>query len=240
MRRSLRSVRLALPVALLALGLAVSSISAHVTVNPPTVPADSSQTFTVRVPTEKPVPTTQVKVEFPAGLTVSRFQPVAGWTRTVERDGQQRIIAVTWSGGQIADGEYQDFAFIARTPRDTGKLSFKAYQTYQGGETVEWVNPEGSQERPAALVTVGQSVAAAAATTNTGSIEGRDGMAGSAVSVTASPVAVANTSSTAAAPAAAASGGSDLGLLLGLLGTALGVIAVILSGLALARKPQRA
>lgn len=144
----------------LALGLALTlflaggrAASAHVGVLPDEVPANSNQAFTVRVPNERTEPTVKVRVELPGGLVVSRFQPKPGWAREVERDEQQRIIAVTWSGGQIGDGEYDEFAFIARTPGEVGTLAFKSYQTYQSGETVEWVNAQG-QERDAAFVEV--------------------------------------------------------------------------------------
>ena len=38
---------------------------AHVRVLPEEVPADTFEVFTVRVPTEKDIPTTQVRVEVP-------------------------------------------------------------------------------------------------------------------------------------------------------------------------------
>lgn len=137
---------------LAAVVLSLGVVYAHVSVEPSQVPPNSSQTFRVRVPTERNVATVQVRVEFPAGLTVSRFQPKPGWTREVERDSQQRITAVTWSGGRIEPGEFEEFVFIARTPAEEGTLLFKAWQTYEGGETVAWVNTE--EPNPAARVEV--------------------------------------------------------------------------------------
>lgn len=195
---------------------------AHVTVLPREVPPDSSQTFTVRVPTEKEEPTVRVRIEFPAGLVVSRFQPKGGWSRQVERDGQQRITAVTWSGGQIAPDEYEDFAFIGRTPREPGALAFKAYQSYQGGETVEWVNAEG-EERPAALVAV------KAAVTSTEDPEGLQGL---------QPGAKPGGPTEGPRVASAQTGGSDLPLIIALASGVLALIAVILAGVALATRPR--
>src|SRR5215213_7901245 len=43
---------------------------AHVTVSPEEVTADSFQVLTVRAPTEKDIPTTQLRVEVPEGFTV--------------------------------------------------------------------------------------------------------------------------------------------------------------------------
>ena len=149
LRRS--AAALALTVTLILAG--ASTVSAHIGVLPGEVPADTNQAFTVRVPNERPEATVKVRVEFPAEIVVSRFQPKPGWTREIERDEQQRIIAVTWTGGQIGDGEYDDFSFMARTPKETGSLAFKSYQTYSNGETVAWVNPQG-QERSGAFVEV--------------------------------------------------------------------------------------
>jgi uncharacterized protein YcnI len=117
------------------------------------VPPGSFDTFTVRVPTEKDEPTVKVRIEFPAGLLVSRFQPKPGWKRDVEKDPTGRIVAVTWSGGQIAPDEYEDFAFLARAPNQPGILTFKAFQTYQSGDTVNWVEAEDG-ENPAPVVQV--------------------------------------------------------------------------------------
>ena len=153
-----------LVVALVAVGVA----SAHVTVNPPQVGTSTLATFTVRVPTEKDVPTVRLRIEFPSSLIVARFQPAPGWKRAVEKDSAGRIIAATWSGGQIASDEYEDFAFLARTPKDPGKLTFKAYQTYQDGETVAWVGPENA-DSPAPVVEV---TAAGAGSGPSASVEG--------------------------------------------------------------------
>lgn len=158
-----RTIICALAGAALACLTAAPTASAHVTVQPREAPPSSSQVFSVRVPTEREEATVHVRVEFPEGLTVSRFEPVPGWARQVERDAQQRITAVVWSGGQIGPGEFQDFRFQARTPADSGELTFRASQTYAGGEKLEWAGPEGS-ERPAATVRVGSSTAVAGAT----------------------------------------------------------------------------
>jgi uncharacterized protein YcnI len=44
---------------------------AHVTVAPEEVAAEEYETLTVTVPTEKEIPTTEVRVEVPDGFTVS-------------------------------------------------------------------------------------------------------------------------------------------------------------------------
>src|SRR3712207_1164024 len=81
---------------------------AHVVVSPKEVPADSYQVLTVRAPTEKDIPTTEIRVEVPEGFTVAGVQPVPGWQSEFEEDGGV-IRAITWSGGEIQPREFQEF-----------------------------------------------------------------------------------------------------------------------------------
>ena len=70
------------------LTLAVAATAwAHVTVAPEEVAAEEYETLTVTVPTEKEIPTTEVRVEVPDGSTVSGVQPVPGWDYEFEEDG---------------------------------------------------------------------------------------------------------------------------------------------------------
>lgn len=159
---------------------------AHVGVNPNRVAVNSFLTFTISVPTEKDEPTVQLRVEFPPELIVSRFQPKPGWQRADERNAQGRISAATWSGGSIGPNEYEEFTFLARTPREPGKLVFNSYQTYQSGATVAWINAE-DQDDPAPVV----EVVADATTTETvvASVEEPSASAvASAPSITSAPI----------------------------------------------------
>lgn len=126
--------------------------NAHVRVLPEEVPADSFEVLTVRVPTEKDIPTTQVMVEVPEGFEVSRVEPVPGWDYELEEeDGVVRGIA--WSGGEIGATEFQQFNVQGRTPAETGEYPWRAFQTYEDGSVVEWIGQEDSEE-PASVVTV--------------------------------------------------------------------------------------
>ena len=128
------------------LTLTVASVaSAHVRVLPEEVPADSFEVFTVRVPTEKDVPTTEVRVEVPDGFEISRVEPVPGWDYDLEEEAGL-VSAITWSGGEIGETEFQQFDVQGRTPQETGDYPWKAFQTYEDGSIVEWVGPEDSEE----------------------------------------------------------------------------------------------
>ncbi|HEV2123025.1 MAG TPA: YcnI family protein [Chloroflexota bacterium] len=219
--------------------LAVRPAAAHVGIVPRDVRPSAFQVFTVRVPTERAEPTVAVRVEFPAGFTVSRFQPRPGWQRTVDRDPSGRIIAVTWSGGSIGEGEYEDFGFQARTPADAGKLAFPAFQTYLTGETVPWTGAEGS-ERPAPVVEV-RAAAAGAATDEHGATRPAEAPAGAASAPGASGAGgTGGTNVAAPAPSLLsddpAPEASDLPLFIALGAVGLALLAAAMSGIALARQ----
>jgi uncharacterized protein YcnI len=129
-----------------------SVVWAHVRVLPEEVPADGFEVFTVRVPNEKEVPTTEVRVEVPEGFTVSRVEPVYGWDYELEEEAGA-VKAITWSGGEIGETEFRQFDIQGRTPAEPGEYAWNAYQTYADGEVVEWIGPAGSEEE-ASVVTV--------------------------------------------------------------------------------------
>ena len=147
--------------------VAVPAAWAHVTVNPNTAAAGSFARFDLRVPNEEAdADTTKITVQLPEGLNFTSFQPKAGWTRTVTKvklaqpvqsdDGPvtERIATVTWSGGKIAPGEFDEFGFTAQVPDKEGEeLTFPAVQTYSDGHVVRWIGSEDSDE-PAPHVTL--------------------------------------------------------------------------------------
>ncbi len=160
---------------------------AHVTVNPNEVPADSFARFAIRVPNERgDAATTKLTVKLPDGLVFVSFEPKPGWTRTVTMrklanpitvEGEQvteQVGTVTWQGGRIGAGEFDEFGMSAKVPDGVGtKLSFPAVQTYSSGEVVRWIGPETADE-PAPLVTLeaaepeAEPVAATTASTDEG------------------------------------------------------------------------
>ncbi|SMB81453.1 DUF1775 domain-containing protein [Deinococcus hopiensis] len=135
------------PVLSLAAALLLSVAAAHATVRTETGLAESqagaSETYRLNVPTEKGVSTTQVRLVIPAGVTVTRFQVLPGFIRTIRTNEAGLITEVTWKG-RIAPQEYARFFFQARNPEQAGTLSWKVYQTYSDGSVVAWddTNPE--------------------------------------------------------------------------------------------------
>jgi uncharacterized protein YcnI len=140
---------------------------AHVTVQPTEATAGSFARFVVRVPTERDdAATTKVEVQLPEALTSVSFQPKAGWTRTAERKDlaepievfgervTQYVASVSWEGGRIEPGEFEEFGFSARLPDDPAALAFPALQTYSSGELVRWIGPPDSEEPAGRVRTV--------------------------------------------------------------------------------------
>src|SRR5437763_10952771 len=108
-----------------ALALASSAL-AHVEVLPDRATVNQAQEFTVRVPTERSVPTVAVRVMFPAEVDVFSFQPPPpGWRMHVIESRNQTIRGVSYTGGRIGVNQYQDFRFLA-TPTKTGQTVWKA------------------------------------------------------------------------------------------------------------------
>ena len=133
--------------------LAVSAPAwAHVVVSPEEVRAGDYETLTVSVPTEKEIPTTEIRIEVPEGFLLSGVQPVPGWEYSFEEDGGI-VTAVTFSGGEIRPREFQQFLVQAQAPEEPGEYPWKAIQTYEDGSVVEWVGAPESEE-PASVIEV--------------------------------------------------------------------------------------
>jgi len=142
-----------------ALLAAAGAASAHVTVQPSTAAKGAAdQTFSFRVPNEQDgASTTKVQVYFPADHPIPSVlvAQVPGWTATVQTtklskpiqtdDGQvtDAVSEITWSGGAIRPGQYQDFTVdLGQLPSDTDALTFKALQTYSNGQVVRWIEEQ--------------------------------------------------------------------------------------------------
>jgi len=66
-------------------------------------------------------------------------------------------VTISTSGAGIAPGEFRDFGLSLKMPDEAGKtLTFKALQTYTGGEVVRWIGPPDADE-PAPQVTLSAS-----------------------------------------------------------------------------------
>ncbi|WP_020122464.1 YcnI family protein [Streptomyces canus] len=140
--------------------------SAHVTVHPDSYAKGATDgALTFRVPDESDTAsTTKIQLFLPTdhpllGVLVS---PHDGWTAKVTDtklktpvktdDGTitDAVSEITWTGGKIGPGQYEDFdVAFGQLPDDTARLTFKTLQTYSDGKVVRWIEEAaGGGEEP--------------------------------------------------------------------------------------------
>ena len=161
--------------------LAVPALAAgHVALDPQEAPEGGFVVENVRVPNEEDsANTTKVSVQFPDGFAEVSFEPVPGWQVKVKKtklaqpittdEGDkltEQVSKVTWTGGKIAPGEFQDFPVSVQVPDKSGTtLTFKAIQTYDDGKVVRWIGaPDAEDPAPQVKVTAAETASATPAT----------------------------------------------------------------------------
>jgi periplasmic copper chaperone A len=160
--------------------LLTPSAGAHVTLQPGEAPAKGFVVEDVRVSNEEDsANTTKVSVQFPDGFAEVSFEPVPGWQVKVKKtklaqpittdEGDkltEQVSRVTWTGGKIAPGEFQDFPVSVQVPDKSGTtLTFKAIQTYDNGKVVRWIGaPDAEDPAPQVKVTAAETASATPAT----------------------------------------------------------------------------
>ncbi|WP_030314023.1 YcnI family protein [Streptomyces sp. NRRL B-3229] len=226
---ALRRAGLGTAVAAAALLTAAGVASAHVTVHPDSYAKGATDgVLSFRVPDESDTTsTTKVQLFLPTdhpllGVLVS---PHDGWTATVTDtklktpvktdDGTitDAVSEITWTGGKIAPGHYEDFdVAFGQLPDDTAELSFKTLQTYSDGKVVRWIEEaakgDEEPENPAPVLKLTSA-------TNSGT-------------ATKSPAATPSTTKASASDSTARGLGAA-GLVVGVLGLAAGAFAVVRS-----------
>ncbi len=171
---------------------------AHVTIDPTSAPKGSDAVLTFTVPNEMDnASTTQLVVSFPTDHPIAEasVEPVAGWTANVESthsekpiktdegETNDRVSRVTWSGGPIEPGDFQQFKIAVGLPDDANSLVFKALQTYSNGTVVRWIEtaaPGAAEpEHPAPVLTLtgGRGATVALASSSTKSDDDSDTLA---------------------------------------------------------------
>ena len=159
--------------------VAPAAAQAHVTLQPNTATAGAYTRLDVRVPNERDdASTNKVEVQFPDGFASASYEPTPGWDvkvtkKTLDKpvqtdDGEitEGVDTITWTAKSEADaippGAFEDFGLSVQIPGKAGdKLTFKALQTYTGGEVVRWIGAEDS-DNPAPVVSVNDGAATAA------------------------------------------------------------------------------
>ncbi|GHK00037.1 hypothetical protein SY2F82_18340 [Streptomyces sp. Y2F8-2] len=236
MRTTLRRATTVAALAAAGVLTAAGAAFAHVTVHPESYAKGATDgVLTFRVPNEEDTAaTTKVQVFLPTehpilGVLVS---PQDGWTAQVTTtklktpvktdDGTitDAVSQITWTGGRIRHGQYQDFnVAFGQLPENADQLTFKTLQTYSDGNVVRWIEEaqkgQDEPENPAPVLQL----------TAKGTAEG----GGS----TAAPAGTGEKPSATTTKAAATSDSTARGL--GIAGLVVGVLALAAAGLAIAR-----
>lgn len=239
MRSTLRRTGTVATLTTAAVLTAAGAAFAHVTVHPDSYAKGATDgVLTFRVPNEEATAaTTKVQVFLPTdhpvlGVLVS---PQDGWTaqttvtklktpvKTDDGTVTDAVSEITWTGGRIRPGQYEDFdVAFGQLPDDTDQLTFKALQTYSDGTVVRWIEeaPKGQDEpdNPAPVLQL----------TAKGTAQGGGSTASSDT---------AHTSGAATARAASTSDSTARGLAIA--GLLVGVLGLAAAGFAIARGRTR-
>lgn len=126
--------------------LFAGAASAHVSVQPAASTPSAWETYTIKVPVEKDIPTTKVVIKIPDGVTFVNYQQVAEWEVTLDKGSSNTVQTVSWTatGEGILAGQFQQFTFVAKNPESETDIAWDAFQYYKDGSIVEWNGKEGS------------------------------------------------------------------------------------------------
>ena len=131
--------------------------SAHVTVHSADAQQGGYGVLAFRIPNEQDsASTTQVEIDLPPDQPLASVlvQPKAGWTAKVDMaklaqpissdDGPvtQAVTRITWSGGRIDPGQFDEFDVSAGPLPKAPTMEFKALQT-SDGTVVRWIEDPG-------------------------------------------------------------------------------------------------
>lgn len=119
---------------------------AHAVVVPAASTTRAYETYTLRVPNEKDVPTTRVEIRFPPEVFVVSFAETSGWELRVERDETGRAIGAAWAG-TLPPHRFVELKFVAVNPTEATTLVWPVDQVYagpEGEEVVRWAGPADS------------------------------------------------------------------------------------------------
>ncbi|WP_025721487.1 YcnI family copper-binding membrane protein [Paenibacillus sp. 1-18] len=120
--------------------------SAHVTVKPSVSQPNAWETYTLKVPVEKNIPTTKVALKIPKEVVFKQYEPIPDWKVATEKDSSGKVTTVTWTTEKdgIQAGQYQRFSFVAQNADQNTEAPWDAFQYYSDGSIVEWTGDEES------------------------------------------------------------------------------------------------
>jgi uncharacterized protein YcnI len=124
-------------------------IDAHITISPLQSMAGATEKYVMRVPTEGKVATVAAELEIPEGVVVEVVSVPNGWKYEAKRQ-DDRIVAITWTMN-IPPGEFAEFAFVARNPRDKTEIVWGLKQRFADGTVQDFTKAPNGNLRPTAV-----------------------------------------------------------------------------------------
>ncbi|CAN7238972.1 YcnI family protein [Rhizobium sp. LjRoot30] len=140
---------------LAAVALGAGTASAHVSIQVKEAPVGSTYKVVLQVPHGcEGKPTNVLRVQIPEGVIAVKPQPKAGWKLEKVRGAYAKsydyygtptsegVKEVVWSGGSLADDEYDEFAFRVYLTKDlkVGEtLYFPTVQECSEGLAERWI-----------------------------------------------------------------------------------------------------
>lgn len=122
--------------------LFTTTAQAHITIAPTQSMAGATEKYTLRVPTEGKVATVAAEVDIPEGVIVEVVAMPNGWKHELKRQGD-RISGIVWTLN-IPPGEFVEFSFVARNPRDKTEVVWQLRQRFADGTVSDWTKgPNG-------------------------------------------------------------------------------------------------
>ena len=138
-------MRMKISIVLLLAALAVTSLSAHVTVSPLQSKPSAVQKYELRVHNEAKVAATSVDLDIPDGVTVTEVAKPATGSYTTKTIGD-RISAITWQI-DVQPSKYVALPFTAKNPESATELHWNVHEHLADGSIVDWSDKPGSKEK---------------------------------------------------------------------------------------------
>jgi uncharacterized protein YcnI len=130
--------------------MTAAAAEAHIVIAPNQSTQGATEKFTLRVPTEGTVATVAAEVDIPAGVVVETVAMPAGWKYELKRDADKRIIGIVWTM-TIPPGEFAEFAFTGRLPREGTQVVWTLRQKFADGTVSDWTKTPAGAIRPTAI-----------------------------------------------------------------------------------------
>jgi uncharacterized protein YcnI len=116
---------------------------AHIRIAPNQSTSGATEKYVLRVPSEGKVATVAAELDVPEGVVVEAVAVPNGWKHELKRDAGNRITAIVWTMN-IPPGEFAEFAFVARNPRDKAEVVWTLRQRFSDGTVSDWTKgPNG-------------------------------------------------------------------------------------------------